>query len=169
MTIITRRRAKGRVRPFIGAVLAAALTLGVTLAGPAPEAQAAGAELTKTLWLSGSPTRNMQPACIGRSIYLASGTYRWVAKPPSNPWNGWYDWGNYANHERTNPAERQIWLASGNYYWSYCLIPRNGSYILESMLSKPGSLAAVLTASQSLTGLPDKYRNWGGWLTRLST
>ena len=168
MNAIPRRPVGRRRRTLIGAILTAALTLGVSLAGPAPAAQAAGANLSTTMWLSGSPTRGMQPACIGRNIYIASGTYRWVNLPPSNPFSGVYDWGDdIRNHERTFAPERRITLAAGTYYWSYCLVPRDGAYILESMLSKPGSSAAVLTASQHLSGLKDKYRRWGGFLSLL--
>lgn len=161
---------RSRIVFLLAMLIVSILATTAPMVGAASQAAHAygTAELWKTLLLSGSPTSSMQPSCTGRGIYLASGTYRWVALPPHNPtYTGTYDWGDYGNHEATYYAERKIYLAAGTYYWSYCLIPRPGYYQLESMLSTPGRQAAVLNATQYVWGLPDKVRKWGGFLVRL--
>ncbi|NUQ96066.1 MAG: hypothetical protein HOY79_05705 [Streptomyces sp.] len=138
--------AKRKTSAALG-VAAAALALGAL--GAPPAGAAATAYDTVSQYLQQFPTYGNQPGCHHRSIYLASGTYKWSQIL-----------GGYTGPTRT------IYLTAGTYNWEDCLeVPATLAYDQDSSLSLPGHPVAWLRDDSGfhLTGGSGTY-TWGSKL-----
>lgn len=111
----------------------------------------------------------MQAVCMGRHIYLASGTDSWwtlMLSSPAHPGN--HNWGTSRNYEWTYHGHRDFELGAGTYYWRNSLAPIGGGYSVDSSLGKPDSAVARLSGVQFVDGSPAKDRHWGGHLQRIA-
>ncbi|MEU8525744.1 MULTISPECIES: hypothetical protein [Streptomyces] len=95
------------------AVLVATVAAFTVSVSPSSAADAGWATLSRSLYLTGSPTAG-SAASMNRSIYLAAGNYSWSSAVLS---------------EGATTASRQIYLAAGWYAWK-CTIhaPVAGRY-----------------------------------------
>jgi hypothetical protein len=164
MVDIHRSSSQWARRGWLVAGLAAAL-LALAAVSPARAADAqvsAGAPATnyRTQYLTANPTDGMATASVGRSIYLASGSYEWTV-----------DLGTPAEcaDPLTCPVKgsRHIWLAAGTYSWNCYLDPRNGTYVEWCTLKTPGYPQASVSSPAFRIPYSGNW-TWGGYLFRFS-
>ncbi|TDC23289.1 hypothetical protein E1265_13165 [Streptomyces sp. 8K308] len=122
----------------------AALTTMAVLGSPGTASAAQDhptAYNTKTQFLDASPDSGMAMSCVERSIYLATGDYRWG--------HVWADGGE------------PIRLPAGTYTWTDCLDPQNGYYTQQSRLRGPGGTYDLIESWQLWE---DGTYEWGSYL-----